>query len=88
VNRADADDTPDHRADQVRRMLRGAHPPVPADLALRAAERGARLLRRRRVAHRLVVCLLWAVVAALVVWAVVAEPWTTPPASTTSPDGW
>lgn len=70
-------------------MLEGPRPQVPAELAARAAERGGRLLRRRRVLHRLGLLALVAGVAAFTVWAVVAEPWQTPPAGTTPPlEGW
>ncbi|MCX4788945.1 MULTISPECIES: hypothetical protein [unclassified Streptomyces] len=75
--------------DEVRRMLDGPHPQVPAELAQRAAERGARLLRRRRFAGRLMLLLTCAAVVAFTVWAVAAQPWQVPPAETTPPlDGW
>ncbi|MEU8673737.1 hypothetical protein [Streptomyces sp. NPDC048560] len=79
----------DRKVDEVRRMLEAPRPQVPADLASRAAERGARLLRRRRAARRVVVCLMCAAVVAFVVWAGVTGPWESPPAGTTPPlDGW
>jgi ferric-dicitrate binding protein FerR (iron transport regulator) len=74
--------------DEVRHLLDGPHPQVPADLAQRAAERGARLLRRRRFAGRLMLLLTCAVVVAFMVWAVTAQPWQVPPAETTPLDGW
>ncbi|WP_406383556.1 hypothetical protein [Streptomyces sp. NBC_01618] len=75
--------------DEVRHMLDGPHPQVPAGLAQRAAERGARLLRRRRLAHRLMLLLTCAAVVAFLVWAVTAQPWQVPPAETTPPlEGW
>ncbi|KOG13522.1 MULTISPECIES: hypothetical protein [Streptomyces] len=73
----------------VRRLLDTPHPPVPGDLSLRAAERGARLRRRARTARRV----WWAVCAvaalAFVVWASAARPWEVPPAATTPVvEGW
>ncbi|WP_327369516.1 hypothetical protein [Streptomyces sp. NBC_01217] len=77
------------REDEVRRMLDGPHPQVPADLARRAAERGARLLRRRRFARRLMLLVAFAAVVAFMVWVVAAHPWQLPPSETTPPlDGW
>jgi len=76
------------REDEVRRMLEGPHPQVPADLARRAAERGGRLLRRRLLARRLLVTLAVAAVAVFTVWAVTAHPWRPPPATTTPVNGW
>ncbi|MER6102146.1 hypothetical protein ABT115_07335 [Streptomyces sp. NPDC001832] len=76
------------REDEVRRMLAGPHPQVPADLAQRAAERGGRLLRRRRFTRWLVMSVAFAAVVAFTVWAVAAQPWQLPPAETTPPDGW
>ncbi|PZT78003.1 MULTISPECIES: hypothetical protein [unclassified Streptomyces] len=75
------------REEQVRRMLEGPRPQVPAELAARAARRGGRLLRRRRLLRRLGLLLLVAGVAAFTVWALVARPWEAPPATTT-PAGW
>ncbi|MEV4424645.1 hypothetical protein ACN9M0_23165 [Streptomyces sp. R-07] len=73
----------------VRRLLDTPHPPVPRDLALRAATRGA----RRRLHARRVRRVLWALgavaVLAFVVWASVTRPWEIPPAETTPPlEGW
>ncbi|MET7649043.1 hypothetical protein ABZS83_36570 [Streptomyces sp. NPDC005426] len=77
------------KEDEVRRMLETSHPQVPAALAARAAERGARLLRRRRAVRRLWLVTVTAVVVAFTVWAVVAQPWQAPPAETTPPlEGW
>lgn len=71
---------PDRKEDEVRRLLEGPQAPVPADLAVRATERGMRLLRRRHGVH----AVLWtvAVVAAVLfaAWAVSAQPWRAPEA--------
>ena len=81
--------TTHRRTDGVRRMLEGPHPQVPAGLALRAAERGSRLLRRRRALNRLFTWAMWTAVAVFLVWAAVNRPWVDPPAGTTPPlDGW
>ncbi|OEJ25290.1 hypothetical protein AR457_13275 [Streptomyces agglomeratus] len=80
---------PDRKQDEVRRMLEGAHPPVPADLGPHAAERGARLLRRRMLARRLMWVLLASAVVAFVVWAAVEQPWVAPPSEIAPPlEGW
>ncbi|MET7860271.1 hypothetical protein ABZS81_24290 [Streptomyces sp. NPDC005318] len=80
---------PVRREDQVRRMLDGPHPQLPAGLAEQAAVRGGRLLRRRRAARTLALTVLFVAVAAFVVWAVVAQPWQVPPTDTTPPlEGW
>ncbi|MER5363459.1 hypothetical protein [Streptomyces sp. NPDC002785] len=77
------------REDEVRRMLDGPHPQVPADLAQRATERGGRLLRRHRFTRGLVMLVAFAAVAAFTVWAVAAQPWQLPPVETTPPlGGW
>ncbi|MFI5757414.1 hypothetical protein [Streptomyces sp. NPDC051569] len=75
----------ERREAEVRRMLDLPHPAVPADLVLRAAERGGRLLRRRRLARALLWTLLAAAVIAFAVWASVAHPWAIPPRETTPP---
>lgn len=80
---------PDRKEDEVRRMLETRHPPVPADLAERAAEHGTRLLRRHRALRRAAWLLLVAAVIAFAIWAAAAEPWVTPPTKTTPPlEGW
>ncbi|GAA2415107.1 hypothetical protein GCM10010433_12640 [Streptomyces pulveraceus] len=76
------------REDEVRRMLNGPHPQVPADLVRRVAERGGRLLRRRLFVHRLMLLVACAAVVAFTVWAVAARPWEVPPAETTPLEGW
>lgn len=78
------------KVDEVRRMLDVPGPKVPADLASRAAEHGARLLRRHRVARRVAMCLMYAAVVAFAVWAWVTRPWETSPAGPPlpPPDVW
>ncbi|MFD7718504.1 hypothetical protein [Streptomyces sp. NPDC059814] len=77
------------KEDEVRRILEGPHPQVPADLAERAAELGARLLRRRRALRLLGLLGLLVAVTAFTVWAVAVQPWQAPPAETTPPlGGW
>ncbi|GAA3391636.1 hypothetical protein [Streptomyces roseoviridis] len=79
----------DRKEDEVRRMLRAAQPPVPADLAARAVTRGTRLLRRDRLLRRVGWALLAAAVLAFVAWASATRPWEVPPAATTPPlEGW
>ncbi|WEV25758.1 hypothetical protein OYE22_11500 [Streptomyces sp. 71268] len=64
-------------------------PAVPWDLADRAAARGRRALRRRRVAYLVTWGVLLAVLFAVTVWAALTEPWSPPPPSTTPPlGGW
>ncbi|HET6860759.1 MAG TPA: hypothetical protein VFH94_27135 [Streptomyces sp.] len=75
----------DRKADEVRRLMEGAHPPVPADLGARAAERGERLLRRHVVVRRMMWALLVVLVVAFAVWVSVEQPWVTPPSETTPP---
>lgn len=77
------------KEDEVRRMLEGPHPQVPADLAERATELGGRVLRRRRALRRLGLLALIAAVAVFTVWALMVQPWQAPPAETTPPlGGW
>ncbi|WP_432148958.1 hypothetical protein [Streptomyces sp. bgisy029] len=79
----------DRRAEEVRRMLEGPHPAVPAALAARAARRGTRLLRVRRAVRRTAWWLAAAVFAAFLVWAGVEQPWLPDPAEVTPPlEGW
>ncbi|MFF9351363.1 hypothetical protein [Streptomyces sp. NPDC014734] len=77
-----------NQEDEVRRLLEGPHPQVPADLARRAAARGGGLLRLRRLARRFLLLVAFAAVVVFTVWAVTARPWQTPPAATTPVDGW
>ncbi|MDJ0346629.1 hypothetical protein QMK19_36650 [Streptomyces sp. H10-C2] len=78
---------PDRKEEEVRRILDTPHPYVPADLSARAAERGRRILRRRRVLHRLLWLLVIAAVVAGVVLAVLEWP-TQQPLDTTPPLDW
>ncbi|WP_086860876.1 hypothetical protein [Streptomyces milbemycinicus] len=79
----------DRKEDVVRRMLNGPHPAVPPDLADRAAGRGRRMLRRHRAVRAVGWVLLIAAIIAFTVWAVIVQPWTTPPTDTTPPlEGW
>ncbi|MFD3451739.1 hypothetical protein ACFWVC_06120 [Streptomyces sp. NPDC058691] len=73
----------ERKEDEVRRLLDGAHPLVPADLAPRAAERGRRVLARRRVLH----VLLWALLLAGLTAALVAAAlwWPDPQPLQTTP---
>ncbi|MGA4839933.1 hypothetical protein [Streptomyces sp. G45] len=76
----------ERREAAVRQLLdSGAPASVPADLYGEAVRRGARALRRRLVARRILWLLLLAAVVAFTVWAVTAQPWVSPPAETTPP---
>ncbi|WP_455352816.1 hypothetical protein [Streptomyces sp. SYSU K217416] len=80
---------PDRKEDEVRRMLEGPHPAVPAELAGHAAERGHRILRRHRAAMRLLWLLLVVAATAFAVWAALAEPWLEPSSDIAPPlEGW
>ncbi|WP_407078310.1 hypothetical protein [Streptomyces sp. NPDC005435] len=62
---------------------------VPPGLYAEAARRGARALRRGRLARRVLGLLLCAAAVAFVVWAVRTQPWVEPPSRTTPPvSGW
>lgn len=65
---------PDRKQDEVRRLLDGPHPPVPHDLALRAEERGRRLLHRRRILHGTIAFVLAAALITFLVIAVATWP--------------
>ncbi|MEU5218767.1 hypothetical protein AB0G79_21570 [Streptomyces sp. NPDC020807] len=67
----------------VRRLLDTPHPPVPADLSVRALARGARLARRDRAVRRVLWALFVLAAVAFVVWASVARPWEALPVETT-----
>ncbi|MEU5208130.1 hypothetical protein [Streptomyces sp. NPDC020742] len=56
---------PDRKETEVRRLLAGPRPPLPPDLAARAAYRGRRLLARRRLLRRLGLLLALLVLAGL-----------------------
>ncbi|MFD7703265.1 hypothetical protein [Streptomyces caelestis] len=73
----------------VRRMLEQSPPRVPPALHAEAVRLGARVLRRRTLARRVMWLLLLAGTVALVVWALTARPWVEPPSETTPPlTGW
>ncbi|MGW7005430.1 hypothetical protein ACWGCW_22155 [Streptomyces sp. NPDC054933] len=74
---------PDRKEVEVRRMLEVPHPPVPADLAERAAAVGRRLLRRRRLLRLALYAVLLAAAVAFTVWA--ATKWPTPPPTNVTP---
>ncbi|MEU3723327.1 hypothetical protein, partial [Streptomyces sp. NPDC031705] len=69
----------DRKEAQVRQLLEGPHPAVPAGLATAARTHGRRLLRRRRALRRFGWALLWAAAAAFTVWAALTRPWVVPP---------
>ncbi|GHG79473.1 hypothetical protein [Streptomyces griseocarneus] len=70
----------DRRETRLRHLLDGPRAQVPTDLAVRAAERGRRLLRRRRALRAAGWALLLAAAVAFGVWAATAEPWSARPA--------
>ncbi|MEW1633763.1 hypothetical protein AB0469_06800 [Streptomyces sp. NPDC093801] len=79
----------DRKEAQVRQLLEGPHPVVPAGLAAAAAARGRRLLRRRRALRRFGWAVLWAAAVAFAVWAALTHPWVTPPSHVSPPlEGW
>lgn len=64
-------------------------PQVPPELYADVVRRGGRMLRRRRIARRLMWLLLCAAVVAFALWALTARPWVEPPSETTPPvTGW
>ncbi|MGW0768343.1 hypothetical protein [Streptomyces sp. NPDC002676] len=67
----------------ARRLMERTPPPVPPDLHPEAVRRGTRLLRRRRLAQRVLWLLLCAAAVAFTVWAAQAHPWVEPPSQTT-----
>lgn len=79
---------PDRKEEEVRRILDTPHPYVPAELAERSAERGRRILRRRRVVHQLLWLLLVAAIVAGVVLAVLEWPDQQPLGTTPPVDSW
>ncbi|MET8447323.1 hypothetical protein [Streptomyces sp. NPDC005209] len=73
----------------VRRLMEQVPPPVPPELYGEVLRRGARMLRRRTVARRLLWLALFAATVAFTVWALTARPWVEPPSQTTPPlTGW
>ncbi|MBM9619696.1 hypothetical protein [Streptomyces zhihengii] len=75
----------ERKESEVRRMMQTPAPGVPADLGVRAAARGGRLLRRHRALRRTGWALLVAALLALTLWALVTEPWLAPPSPTSPP---
>ncbi|GGL76554.1 hypothetical protein GCM10010129_20390 [Streptomyces fumigatiscleroticus] len=79
---------PDREA-AVRRMMERTPPQVPPGLYADVLRHGARMLRRRTLARRLMWLLLLAVSVAFLVWALTVHPWAEPPSETTPPlTGW
>ncbi|CCK27826.1 putative membrane protein [Streptomyces davaonensis JCM 4913] len=73
----------------ARRIMERTAPVVPPDLCAEAVRRGGRMLRRRRIALRLMWLLMFAATVAFVVWALMARPWVEPPSEVTPPlTGW
>ncbi|MFJ5261212.1 hypothetical protein ACIQAC_12205 [Streptomyces sp. NPDC088387] len=73
----------------ARRIMERTPPSVPPELCAEAVRRGSRLLRRRRIALRLLWLLMLAATVAFAVWALTARPWVEPPSVTTPPlTGW
>ncbi|MHC3468121.1 hypothetical protein ACYF6T_05350 [Streptomyces sp. 7R007] len=73
----------------ARRIMERVPPPVPPGLYEEVVRRGARMLRRRTIARRLVYLLLFGASVAFLVWALMARPWVEPPSQTTPPlTGW
>ncbi|MFD3871116.1 hypothetical protein [Streptomyces sp. NPDC058623] len=79
----------DRKEEQVRKLMEGPHPVVPAALVVDAATHGRRLLRRRRALRRLGWTVLFAAAVAFTVWASLTRPWVTPPSGISPPlEGW
>ncbi|MGI5457399.1 hypothetical protein ACQEWB_30395 [Streptomyces sp. CA-249302] len=77
------------REASARRIMESVPPPVPPELYAEVMRRGARMLKRRMIARRLMWLLLCAAAVAFVVWALMARPWVEPPSQTTPPyTGW
>ncbi|MFF4156451.1 hypothetical protein [Streptomyces sp. NPDC001678] len=75
----------DRREAEVRRLLDGPRPAVPTELVARAAARGARIVRRRRVVRAVGWVLLLLTLVAFGVWAAAEEPWRARPSDTAPP---
>ncbi|MFJ2745033.1 hypothetical protein ACIO3O_35860 [Streptomyces sp. NPDC087440] len=75
-----------HKDDEIRLVMeQAARPVVPPDLLVRATERGARHLRRRRALRRVWLVIATIAVVAFLVWASIVHPWQAPPADFTPP---
>ncbi|MFG3100503.1 hypothetical protein ACGFZL_08285 [Streptomyces sp. NPDC048182] len=73
----------------ARGIMAQSPPRVPPELYADVVRRGARALRRRRAARRLLWLALTAVAVAFAVWALHVRPWVEPPSETTPPvTGW
>lgn len=73
----------------ARRIMEQSPPRVPPELYADAVRRGARMLRRRNTARRLLWLVLCAAAVAFTVWALTVHPWVAPPSETTPPvTGW
>jgi ferric-dicitrate binding protein FerR (iron transport regulator) len=73
----------------ARQIMERVPPTVPPELYADVMRRGARVLRRRLIARRLLWLLMCAAAVAFLVWAMTARPWVEPPSQTTPPyTGW
>jgi ferric-dicitrate binding protein FerR (iron transport regulator) len=73
----------------ARQIMERVPPTVPPELYADVMRRGARMLRRRLIARRLLWLLMCAAAVAFLVWAMTARPWVEPPSQTTPPyTGW
>ncbi|MEU6401560.1 hypothetical protein [Streptomyces sp. NPDC046985] len=72
----------------VRRVLDQTPPQVPPELHAAAVRRGDRVLRRRRLARRVLWLLVCAAAVAFTVWALTARPWAAPPPATPPVGDW
>lgn len=79
---------PDRKETEVRRLLEAPVQSLPPDLADRALALGTRHARRRHALHLAACATLLAVLLALGVWALAADPWSAPPPSTTPTADW
>ncbi|MFH8338701.1 hypothetical protein [Streptomyces sp. AM6-12] len=71
----------------VRRLMGERPLPVPTELYQEAVRHGERLLRRGRLARRVMWVLVCVAAVVFGVWAAYAHPWADPPSRTTPPTG-